>query len=116
MKITTHAKPMKEGFSVRERFRHRYEVDPNFIKQLEEKGLVFSGRHPEQPIMQILELPQEMHPYFIGAQFHPELTGRPLNPQPMFMGLIAAAIRHANPKLKTEEISERWSAQAVKTK
>ena len=69
--------------------------------------LVFSGRHPTRPIMQILELRQpseaekattatgaaaQTHPFFIGAQFHPELTSRPLRPQPMFMGLIAAAI------------------------
>jgi len=77
---------------IRERFRHRYEVDPRYVEQLTEGGLVFSGRHPSQPIMQVLELPQAEHPYFIGGQFHPELTSRPLTPQPMFMGLLAAAI------------------------
>jgi len=93
--------------SIHERFRHRYEVDPLFIERLEAGGLIFSGRHPEQPIMQILELasdaegedaskqdPRITHPYFIGAQFHPELTSRPLTPQPMFMGLVAAALAH----------------------
>jgi CTP synthase len=93
---------------IRERFRHRYEVDPRFIDTLEKHGLIFSGRHPEQPIMQVLELPFAMHPYFIGAQFHPELTSRPLHPAPMFMGLIAAAIRHAYPEVPAEQISERW--------
>ncbi|HYD01022.1 MAG TPA: CTP synthase, partial [Phycisphaerales bacterium] len=78
--------------SVRERFRHRYEVDPAYIAQLEAAGLVFSGRHPTAPIMQVLELSALSHPYFIGGQFHPELTSRPLRPQPMFVGLIAAAI------------------------
>jgi CTP synthase len=84
---------------IRQRFRHRYEVDPEYIDRLERGGVTFSGRHPEQPIMQVLELPQSgedspiTHPYFIAAQFHPELTGRPLRPQPMFMGLLAAAIR-----------------------
>lgn len=78
--------------SVRERFRHRYEVDPAYIAQLEAAGMVFSGRHPKVPIMQVLELPASTHPYFIGGQFHPELTSRPLRPQPMFVGLIAAAI------------------------
>ncbi len=82
---------------VRERFRHRYEVDPRYIEQLENGGLVFSGRHPDQPIMQVLELPgagePNGHPYFIAGQFHPELTSRPLNPQPLFMGLIAAAMK-----------------------
>ncbi|MEX0875895.1 MAG: CTP synthase (glutamine hydrolyzing) [Phycisphaerales bacterium] len=91
--------------SIHERFRHRYEVDPSYIERLEAGGLIFSGRHPQQPIMQILELPthagdseavtgegQITHPYFIGAQFHPELTSRPLTPQPMFMGLVAASL------------------------
>ena len=79
--------------NVRERFRHRYEVDPDFIETLEDKGLIFSGRHPVHPIMQILELPREQHPYFVAAQFHPELTSRPLRPQPMFVGLVEAALK-----------------------
>ncbi len=95
-----------QPFTIRERFRHRYEVDPEYIERLEKAGLVFSGRHPKQPIMQVLELPD--HPYFIGAQFHPELTGRPLRPQPMFMGLIAAAIRHHHPDAGDGAISPRW--------
>ncbi|MEM8738734.1 MAG: CTP synthase [Planctomycetota bacterium] len=95
-----------ETSRVRARFRHRYEVDPKYIDVLEKHGLVFSGRHPEQPIMQILELPD--HPYFIGGQFHPELTSRPVEPQPMFMGLVAAAIRHANPGVEASAISTRW--------
>jgi CTP synthase len=86
---------------VRERFRHRYEVEPRYIERLEAGGLVFSGRHPTQPIMQILELagpsetpdapPAGGHPFFIGTQFHPELVSRPLRPHPLFMGLVAAA-------------------------
>jgi CTP synthase len=94
--------------TVRERFRHRYEVEPRFIEPLTNAGLHFSGRHPKYPIMQVLELPQTVHPYFIGGQFHPELTSRPLRPQPLFMGLIAAAIRRANPDLPPEAISPRW--------
>lgn len=93
---------------IRERFRHRFEVDPCYIQQLEENGMIFSGCHPEQPIMQILELPTKVHPYFIGGQFHPELTSRPLIPQPMFMGLVAAAIQHAHPDVDPAEISTRW--------
>jgi CTP synthase len=89
--------------SVRQRFRHRYEVEPDRIAELEAGGMIFSGRHPLHPIMQILELPlpgsgsKVEHPYFVAAQFHPELTGRPLHPQPLFMGLIAAAMRHRDP-------------------
>ena len=78
---------------IRQRFRHRFEVDPQYIAALEQAGLVFSGKHPVHPIMQILELPREAHPYFVAAQFHPELTSRPLRPQPMFVGLVAAALK-----------------------
>ena len=85
--------------TVRMRFRHRYEVDPKYIEALESKGLVFSGKAPDQPIMQILELPD--HPFFMGTQAHPCLTSRPLRPDPMFVGLVAAATkrRHAPAKL-----------------
>src|SRR5690606_3575603 len=62
------------SLSVRERFRHRYEVEPRYVEAMEQAGMIFSGRHPSQPIMQILELSPELHPYFIGGQFHPELT------------------------------------------
>lgn len=103
--------------SVTERFRHRYEVDPHFIERLEAKGLVFSGRHPSQPIMQIVELRDApdaegmpWHPYFIGAQFHPELTSRPLKPQPLFMGLIAAAMRR-----RYEQDTQAWTAISRRT-
>jgi CTP synthase len=77
---------------IRERFRHRYEVDPAYIETLTNAGMRFSGRHPKHPIMQVLELPREVHPFFLGAQFHPELTSRPLRPQPMFVGLVEAAV------------------------
>ena len=78
---------------VRMRFRHRYEVDPNYIETLENGGLIFSGRHPDHEIMQILELPRDVHPYFIGTQAHPCLTSRPLRPDPMFVGLVEAALK-----------------------
>ena len=82
------------------RFRHRYEVDPKYIPTLEDHGLVFSGKAPGQPIMQIVELPQDVHPYFIGTQAHPELTSRPLRPQPMFLGLVKAAMEFAEGKTR----------------
>src|SRR5688500_3689452 len=82
------------------RFRHRYEVDPKYIPTLEDHGLVFSGKAPGQPIMQIVELPQDVHPYFIGTQAHPALTRRPLRPQPMFLGLVQAAIALAEGKTR----------------
>ncbi len=94
--------------TVRERFRHRYEVDPRMIDGLTAGGMVFSGRHPEHPIMQVLELPVSAHPYFVGAQFHPELTSRPLDPQPLFMGLVAAAIARRAPEFAATEAGRRW--------
>ncbi len=82
--------------SVRMRFRHRYEVDPKYIDILREKGLVFSGKAPGQPIMQVLELPD--HPCFIATQAHPCMTSRPLHPQSMFVALVAAARTLAHPE------------------
>ena len=84
--------------SVRMRFRHRYEVDPRYIEVLEKAGLVFSAKAPNQPIMQILEIPS--HPFFLGTQAHPCLTSRPLKPQPMFVGLVAAAMQKHYPQEK----------------
>jgi CTP synthase len=93
---------------VRERFRHRYEVEPKYIEELTKAGLIFSGHHPEHQIMQVLELPTNMHPYFVAGQFHPELTSRPLNPQPMFMGLVAAAIAHRTSEKNPQGVDARW--------
>ncbi len=76
---------------VRERFRHRYEVNPEYIPILEKNGMVFSGKAPNQPIMQILELPS--HTFFIGSQFHPEFTSRPLFPNPMYKAFIGACLK-----------------------
>jgi len=91
IKPGTIAHELYKSEMVRERFRHRYEVDPGYIPKLEEKGLVFSGKSPKHPIMQILELPD--HPYFIGTQFHPCFTSRPLKPHPLFYRLVEACIK-----------------------
>jgi len=81
---------------VRMRFRHRYEVDPRYIEKIESAGMVFSGKAPNQPIMQILEV--SGHPFFLGTQAHPCLTSRPLKPQPMFVGLVAAGMAKKYPQ------------------
>jgi len=78
--------------TVRLRFRHRYEVDPQYAARLEQGGLVFSGKAPDEPIMQVLELPRNAHPCFIGTQAHCELTSRPLAPEPMFVHLVRSAM------------------------
>ena len=81
-----------EHASVRERFRHRYEVDPQYISVLEENGLIFSGKAPGQPIMQILELPRSVHPFFVGVQYHPEFLSRPTEVHPLFLGFVRSCV------------------------
>src|SRR5215213_8546822 len=103
---TLAARLFENAKQIRLRFRHRYEVDPRYVNLLEEHGLVFSGKHPTQPIMQVLELPRDVHPYFIGTQAHPELTSRPLRPQPMFMGLVKAAIQFAEGKRGAPQVAQ----------
>lgn len=75
----------------KERHRHRYEVNPEYIMQLEEAGITFSGKSPDGRLMEIMELPKEEHPFFMGIQFHPELQARPLDPHPLFTAFIKSA-------------------------
>ena len=97
-KDTIAWKLFSKADTIRKRFRHRYEVDPKYIDTLEKGGMVFSGKAPDHPIMQILEIPD--HPFFMGTQSHPCLTSRPLRPEPMFIGLIAAAMQIKYPDQK----------------
>jgi len=78
---------------IRERHRHRYEVNPEYIELLEEAGLVFSGVSPNGELMEIAELPRKEHPFFLGTQFHPEFQSSPLNPHPLFKEFIKAALK-----------------------
>lgn len=77
---------------IKERHRHRFEVNPQYISRFENAGVLFSGTSPDQVLMEIMELSPETHPYFVGTQFHPEFTGSFLNPHPLFLGFIQAAI------------------------
>jgi CTP synthase len=79
--------------SVMERHRHRFEVNPHYIDRLQEKGLRFTGKSPDGQKMEIAEL--EGHPYFVGAQFHPEFRSRPNKPSPLHFGLVMAAIEYS---------------------
>lgn len=76
---------------VEERHRHRYEINHEYVKRLEEAGLVFSGTSPDNVLMEIAELPKSAHPFMLGTQFHPELQARPLDPHPIFTEFIRAA-------------------------
>ncbi len=73
-----------------ERHRHRFEVNPEFIAQLEEGGLIFSGTSPDGRLMEIVELSKKKHPFFLATQFHPEFLARPLNPHPLFTDFLKA--------------------------
>ena len=77
---------------VEERHRHRYEVNNTYREQLEAAGLVFSGTSPDNNLVEFVELPVEVHPYYVSTQAHPELKSRPTRPHPLFSGLIGAAI------------------------
>lgn len=76
---------------ISERHRHRYEVNPLYITQLEQVGLIFSGKSPDGQLMEIIELDKKEHPFFVGVQFHPEFKSSPLNPHPLFKAFIKSA-------------------------
>jgi CTP synthase len=77
---------------IKERHRHRYEVNPEYIEQIEKAGLIFSGQSPDGKLMEIAELPKNKHSFMVGSQFHPEFTSSPLKPNPLFVSLIKATI------------------------
>ena len=76
---------------IKERHRHRYEVNPKYVEQYEGKGFKVSGRNPETGLVELMELDRSIHPYFIGTQAHPEFKSRLTAAAPLFQGLIAAA-------------------------
>ncbi|NPD66501.1 CTP synthase [Lichenicola cladoniae] len=78
---------------IRERHRHRYEVNIHYREQLEKTGMVFSGLSPDGILPEIIEYPA--HPWFIGVQYHPELLSKPFAPHPLFSGFIAASVKKA---------------------
>ena len=77
---------------IQERHRHRYEVNNLYREQLSQAGLVFSGTNPDLGLVEFVELPREVHPYYVATQAHPELRSRPTRPHPLFAGLVGAAI------------------------
>jgi CTP synthase len=77
---------------VQERHRHRYEVNNSYRDDLEKTGLRFSGLSPDGRLVEFIELPRDVHPYFVATQAHPELLSRPTRPHPLFSGLIEAAV------------------------
>ena len=83
---------------ISERHRHRYEVNSEFVGKLEQGGLVFSGVSPDGKLMEIVELPTKVHPFFLGSQFHPEFKSRPLVPHPLFSAFLEAVMTKIVPR------------------
>jgi CTP synthase len=78
--------------TVQERHRHRYEVNNKYREQIANAGLVFSGTSPDGKLVEFVELPKDVHPYYVATQAHPELSSRPTRPHPLFAGLVSAAL------------------------
>ncbi|MEK7552290.1 MAG: CTP synthase [Patescibacteria group bacterium] len=104
MRLGAYPCELKEGTLAREiygskrvdseRHRHRYEINPKFVEELEKAGIVFSGESPNGKLKEIAELPKSVHPFMLGTQFHPELRARPLEPHKLFTAFIKASINH----------------------
>ena len=86
------------GTQVNERHRHRYEVNNNYVEQLKTAGLVISARTPTEDLCEMIELPQDIHPWFVACQFHPEFTSNPRTGHPLFTAYIKAALAHQGVK------------------
>ena len=82
------------GDEVNERHRHRYEVNNHYVPALEKTGLIISARTPSEDLPEMMELPQTMHPWFVGVQFHPEFTSTPRTGHPLFKAYVEAAVKH----------------------
>ena len=102
MRLGLYRAKLLEGSIVRERYgsdeiserhRHRYEVNNNYREQLTKTGLIFSGMSPDDHLVEFVELPRDIHPYYVGTQAHPEFRSRPTRPHPLFDGLIRAALK-----------------------
>jgi CTP synthase len=101
---------------VSERHRHRYEVNNNYLKQLEEAGLAISGMSPDRSLVEFVELPRDVHPYYVGTQAHPEFRSRPHRAHPLFSGLVEAAVnrQRAERLVEVERVdSELGAAEAA---
>ncbi|HEX8493140.1 MAG TPA: CTP synthase [Pyrinomonadaceae bacterium] len=93
---------------ISERHRHRYEFNPEFRETLERAGLRISGISPDQKFIEIVELPREVHPWFLGCQFHPEYKSKPLSAHPLFASFVRAAYEN---RLRNETAVEPLAAQ-----
>ena len=96
---------------IEERHRHRYEVNNAYRERLEAAGLVISGTSPDHNLVEFIELPAAVHPYFVATQGHPELKSRPTKPHPLFRGLVEAAVRYHAAHAPAQEQSDTEAAR-----
>jgi CTP synthase len=89
--------------TISERHRHRFEFNPDFREKLEKGGLRFTGISLNKKFVEIVELPREVHPFFIGCQFHPEYKSKPLNAHPLFDSFVQAAWQN---RVASENLNE----------
>jgi CTP synthase len=90
---------------VQERHRHRYEVNNAYREILERAGLVCSGLSPDGMLVEFVELPRSVHPFFVATQAHPEFLSRPTRPHPLFSGLVTAAIERSRAVTSTDPLA-----------
>jgi CTP synthase len=112
----TRARAIFDGEAViYKRHRHRFEVNNQLRRRLEDEGLVASGTSPDERLVEIIELPD--HPFFVASQFHPEFNSRPTRPEPLFREFVGAAAEHAAEREgagpATEETAVEGSTQAA---
>ena len=88
-----HGGIKEESGLTSERHRHRYEFNNEFAKDFEDKGLVISARSVDENLVEIVELPESMHPFYLGTQGHPEYKSRPLTPHPFFIEYLKACAK-----------------------
>jgi CTP synthase len=101
----TRARAAYDADEVRERHRHRFEVNNSLRPQIERAGLVVSGTTPDGRLVEIVELPD--HPFFLASQFHPEFKSRPNRPAPLFREFVGAAARYHGER--EGELEESWA-------
>lgn len=94
VKTGTRAYAAYKTKEISERHRHRWEVNPAYVERLEAGGLVFSAKSPDGRLMEIAELPREVHPFFVASQFHPEFKSRFMKPHPLFKEFVSASVKN----------------------
>jgi CTP synthase len=100
---TENIKSSSTSLAIHERHRHRYEIDPSYVETLSKHGMEFIGRDETGKRMEIFELRDEVHPWFVGVQFHPEYKSRVLEPSISFLGFVAASAKVLDRVLEGKE-------------